>query len=149
MDLNKVMVIGRLPRDPELRNLPSGKMVCSFAVATGRRWVDKTGAQQQSREFHRVVAWGKLAETVSQYITKGRQVYIEGRLQTHDWTGTDGIKRYRTEVVAENLIMLGNKQPVATEEKLVDRAPEQEVLDTSETPEDVIEEEVRVETIPF
>lgn len=148
MDLNKVMFIGHLPQDPELRNLPSGKSVCSFSVATGRRWVDKTGAKQQDTEFHRVVAWGKLAETVSQYLTKGRQVYIEGRLQTHDWTGTDGVRRYRTEVVADNLIMLGSKRNIAPPGSEAGAVLEQSPASV-DTPEEVIEEEVRVETIPF
>jgi len=148
MDLNKVMVIGRLPQDPELRNLPSGKSVCSFAVATGRRWVDKTGGKQQDTEFHRVVAWGKLAETVSQYLTKGRQVYIEGRLQTHDWTGDDGVRRYRTEVVADSLIMLGNK-PVEVEGKVEVVRGTVRAEGGEESPEEVIEEEIKVEELPF
>ena len=110
MDLNKVMIIGRLTRDPEARTTPQGTPVTTFSVATGRVWKDQQGNQQEKTEFHNIVAWRRLAEITAQYLTKGRQVYIEGYLQTRSWDdATSGQKRYRTEIVADNMIMLGNK----------------------------------------
>ncbi|HEX9503442.1 MAG TPA: single-stranded DNA-binding protein [Patescibacteria group bacterium] len=110
MDLNKVQIIGRLTRDPELRTTPSGKNVCSFSVATGFTWTDQSGQKKEQTEFHNVVAWGKLGDIINQYMKKGRQIYIEGRLQTTSWDDkTSGQKRYKTEIVAENMIMLGSK----------------------------------------
>lgn len=108
MDLNKVMIIGRLTRDPELRTIPSGQAVASFSVATSRQWKDQQGQPQSVTEFHNVVAWRKLAEIVGQYLKKGKQVYIEGYLQTRSWDDQAGQKRYRTEIVADNMIMLGS-----------------------------------------
>lgn len=107
MDLNKVMIIGRLTRDPEMRTTPAGANVCSFSVATGFSWTDQAGQKKEQTEFHNVVAWRKLAEIIVQYLKKGSQVYIEGRLQTRSWDGNDGKKNYRTEIIAENMIMLG------------------------------------------
>lgn len=107
MDLNKVMIIGRLTRDPELRSTPNGANVASFSVATGFSWTDQSGQKKEQTEFHNVVAWRKLGDIVAQYLKKGSQVYIEGRLQTRSWDGQDGKKNYRTEIVADNMIMLG------------------------------------------
>ena len=107
MNLNRAMIIGNLTRDPELRMTPTGQNVAQLGVATNRAWVNKaTGQKQEEVEFHNVVAWGKLAEICGQYLTKGRKVYVEGRLKTRDWVGQDGVKRNRTEIIAENLIML-------------------------------------------
>ena len=146
MDLNKVMLIGRLSQDPELRNLPSGKSIVSFSVATARQWTDKAGVRQKQAEFQRIVAWGKLAEIVSQYLHKGSQVYVEGRLQTHDWMGEDKVKHYRTEVVAEELIMLGSK-PANGNAPATPRGSANH--SSPDRPEEVIEEEVKVESLPF
>lgn len=107
MDLNKVMIIGRLTRDPELRTIPSGQTVASFSVATSRQWKDQQGQPQSVTEFHNVVAWRRLGEIAGQYLKKGKQVYIEGYLQTRSWEDQAGQKRYRTEIVADNMIMLG------------------------------------------
>lgn len=107
MDLNKVMIIGRLTRDPEVRTTPGGANVVSFSVATGFTWTDQSGQKKEQTEFHNVVAWRKLAEIIGQYLKKGSQVYIEGRLQTRSWEGQDGKKNYRTEIIADNMIMLG------------------------------------------
>lgn len=109
MDLNKVMLIGRLTRDVEVRQIPSGQSVATFGLATGRIFKDQSGTRQERTEYHNIVAWGRLAEICKQYLVKGKQVYIEGRLQTHDWEGQDGVKRYRTEIIAENMIMLGSR----------------------------------------
>lgn len=108
MDLNKVMIIGRLTRDPEARTTPSGQAVTNFSVATSFKWTDQSGQKQEKVEYHNVVAWRKLAEICAQYLQKGKQIYLEGRLQTRDWEGQDGVKRYRTEIIADNMIMLGS-----------------------------------------
>ncbi len=109
MDLNKVMIIGRLTRDPEIRTTPTGANVASFSVATSFNWTDKNdGQKKEQTEFHNVIAWRKLADIIGQYLKKGSQVYIEGRLQTRSWDDkTSGVKKYRTEIVADNMIMLG------------------------------------------
>jgi len=106
MDLNKVMLIGNITQDPEVRTTPQGQNVCSFSVATNLTWTDQSGQRQQRAEFHNIVAWRKLADICAQYLQKGKKVYIEGRLQTRNWQGQDGLKRYRTEIVADNMIML-------------------------------------------
>lgn len=107
MDLNKVMIIGRLTKDPEVKTTPNGSNVVSFSVATGFTWTDQQGQKKEQTEFHNVVAWRKLADIIGQYLKKGSQVYLEGRLQTRSWEGQDGKKNYRTEIVADNMIMLG------------------------------------------
>lgn len=106
MDLNKAMIIGNLTRDPEARSLPSGITVCKFGVATNLVWKDASGQRKEKVEFHNIVTWRKLADICSQYLTKGKKVYIEGRLQTNEWLGQDGVRRYRTEIIADNMIML-------------------------------------------
>jgi single-strand DNA-binding protein len=104
--LNRAQLIGNLTADPELRQTTSGQAVCSFSIATNRTWTNQQGEKQEQADYHNVVAWGRLAEICSQYLMKGKKVFIEGRLQTRDWEGQDGVKRYRTEIVAENMIML-------------------------------------------
>lgn len=143
MDLNRVMIIGRLTRDPELKSLPSGRSVATFSVATSRQWTDQAGQKQKQTEFNNVVAWGKTGETAGQYLRKGSQVYVEGRLQTRDWTGQDGIKRYRTEIICENFIMLGSR-PVGTGEPSYGSP-----TPSAPVAEEVVEEEIKVEDIPF
>jgi len=106
MNLNKAMIIGNITRDPEVKNTPMGVPVATFSVATNMIWKDQSGRRQEKVEYHNIVAWRKLAEICGQYLRKGAKVYVEGRIQTRDWTGQDGIKRYRTEIIAENLIML-------------------------------------------
>lgn len=106
MNLNKAMLIGNLTRNPELRTTPAGQAVCSFGLATNRRWTDQSGQKQEQAEFHNIVAWGKLAEICGQYLVKGKKVYVEGRLQTRKWQGQDGGERIRTEIVMENMQML-------------------------------------------
>ncbi len=103
MYLNKVFIIGNLTRDPELKALPSGSKVCSFGVATNRVFKDKEGAKQELTEFHNISAFNKLGELSGQYLKKGQQVLIEGRIQTRSWDGQDGQKRYRTEIIADNI----------------------------------------------
>ena len=103
--LNKVLLIGNLTRDPELRSLPSGHKVASFGIATNRVWKDPSGGRKDATEYHTVIAWSRLGEIASQYLRKGGLVMIEGRLQTRNWTGKDNVKRYITEIVAESLQM--------------------------------------------
>src|SRR3989344_5991034 len=100
MNLNKAFVIGNLTRDPELKTLPSGSAVCNFSVATNRVWKDKNGEQEKDGKFHNVVAFGRTAEVIHQYMKKGNGIFIEGRIQTRSWE-KDGKKNYRTEIVAE------------------------------------------------
>jgi single-strand DNA-binding protein len=161
MDLNKVMLIGRLTRDPELRTTPSGVNVCNIGVATGFVYTNQqTGQKVEQTEFHNVVLWRKLGEIAHQYLKKGTQVFIEGRLQTRSWDGQDGQKRYRTEIVADNMIMLSRPAgsaaggfaaknaaaaavPAAAPESAVQPAPAEE-LPTIQQGEDL-----NVEDIPF
>lgn len=142
MDLNRATIIGRLTRDPELKSLPSGNSVATFSVATNRVWNDQTKGKQEQSEFHNVVLWGKLAEVASQYMHKGSRVYVEGRLQTRDWTGEDGVKRYRTEIVGNNMIMLDSAGGARSTSNSSGVSYEKE-------PKEVIEEEIKVEDIPF
>lgn len=108
MYLNKATVIGNLTRDVELRALPSGIQVAQLSVATNRVWKDKNGAKQEAADYHNVVVFGKQAETCAKWLTKGQQVMVEGRMQTRSWDGKDGEKKYRTEIIAEN-VQFGNK----------------------------------------
>ena len=160
MDLNKAMIIGRLTRDPELKTTPSGVNVCSISIATGYAYTNKeTGQKVEQTEFHNVVLWRKLAEIATQYLKKGTQVYIEGRLQTRTWDGQDGKKNYRTEIIADNLIMLqraggaGMSQPSNTSatssmpsKPSADFAPSAPV---EELPTINQDEDINVEDIPF
>lgn len=105
-DLNKVMLIGNLTRDPEVKTIPSGQSVASFAIATNRSWNDASGELQTAVEYTDIVAWGKLSEIVGQILKKGRRTYVEGRLQTRNWEGQDGVRRYKTEIIASDIIVL-------------------------------------------
>ena len=108
--LNKVTLIGNLTRDPELRYTPQGTPVCTFGLATNRSWVPAGGEERQEEvEFHNIVAWSKLAELCGELLVKGRKVYIEGRLQTRSWESQEGEKKYKTEIVAEDMIILDSK----------------------------------------
>lgn len=150
MNLNKAMIIGNLVKDPEIKTTPSGQSVASFSIATNFVWTDQSGQKQEKAEFHNIVAWRRLAEICGQYLKKGSKIYIEGRLQTRNWVGQDGIKRYRTEIVAENMIMLdskgsnsGNFQAQAPNQA---QTPSEPVINVDEEPS---EDEIQVENIPF
>lgn len=150
MDLNKVMLIGRLTKNPEVKSTPAGQSVTSFSIATNRSFKDASGQRVEKGEFHNIVAWGKLAEICGQYLTKGRRAYIEGRLQTRDWVGQDGVRRYSTEVVADNMIILdapsGNNtqgRPNYPQSQEQSQDPHQPVTDDS------LSDEQTIETIPF
>lgn len=107
--MNKVSLIGNLTTDPEIRHTTNGQVVTNIRIATNRGWKDQSGQTQEEVEYHQVVLWGRLAEIASQYFAKGRKVYIEGRLRTRNWAGQDGIKRYTTEIVGEEIMMLSPK----------------------------------------
>jgi single-strand DNA-binding protein len=108
--LNKVLLIGNLGRDPEVRSLPSGQPVANFTLATTRKWKDKNGQKQEQTEWHRIVLWGKQAESLQEYLTKGKQIYVEGRIQTKSWEDRQsGEKKYSTEIVCDNFQMLGGR----------------------------------------
>jgi single-strand DNA-binding protein len=148
MDLNKAMIIGNVTRDPETRSTANGQPVTSFSIATNLTWTDQSGQKQQKAEFHNIVAWRKLAEICGQYLKKGSKVYIEGRLQTSSWTGQDGNKRYKTEIVADNMIMLDskgtNEAPINNNQNNQNSEP---IIQQEEENSD--DEEIKVENIPF
>lgn len=146
MYLNKVFLYGNLTRDPELRALPSGGQVANFAIATNRTYKDKNGAKQEQTEFHNVVAFGRQAEVIGQYMKKGRPMYIEGRIQTRSWEA-EGQKKYRTEVIIENFQFGsggGQGGPAADRDDFAQKAPE----DTSSEIQ-YPDEEINPEDIPF
>lgn len=105
MNLNKIFILGNVVKNPESRSTPSGQTVATFSIATNRMWTDKQGQKQKKAEFHNIVAWGKLGEICAQYLEKGKLVFIEGRIETRSWDAPDGTKKYRTEVIAENMQM--------------------------------------------
>ena len=157
MDLNRAMLIGRVASDPESRTTPQGTTVCSFRVATNYSWTDQAGQKQEKAEFHQIVAWRRLAEIAAQYVKKGGKIYIEGKLQTHDWEGQDGIKRYRTEIIADNLILLdrapGSASGTFNAGGFDQQPASQPVSESMKTEIPSIDaskdEEIKVEDIPF
>lgn len=160
MDLNKAMIIGRLTRDPELRSTQSGINVCQISIATSYVYTNQqTGQKVEQTEYHNVVLWRKLADIANQYLKKGTQVYIEGRLQTRSWDAQDGTKKNRTEIIADNMIMLGSSgggsragaSAPATNTPAGKPSGKGEVQDypEEELPTIQAEEDVKVEDIPF
>lgn len=149
MNLNRAIILGNVTRDPELRTTTNGKPVTTIGIATNRRWTDATGQKQEQVEFHNVVLWGRLAEIAGQYLKKGALVLIEGRLQTRSWEGQDGVKKFRTEIVAENM-QLGPRpgQGGSAFGGRKESAPASEELETVEYPEEG-GEGIKAENIPF
>lgn len=153
MNLNKAFILGNLTRDPELRQTPTGQNVANFGVATNRVWSDPSGNKQTQTEFHNVVVWGRLAEIASEYLAKGRLVFIEGRIITRSWQDQQGQKKYRTEIVAENM-QLGPRPNVAPFVESSTQAPQNNSENTA-LPEVQLDdmpkndEEIKVENIPF
>lgn len=150
MYLNKAFIIGNLTRDPELKALPSGIKVCSFSVATNRVWKDKNGAKQEAADYHNVVVFGRQAETVAQYMKKGSQVMVEGRMQTRSWDDqATGTKKYRTEVIADRVQFgssgSGKSSSSSSGGASVSNTNQDDELDTIEYPE----EQINAEDIPF
>lgn len=143
MNLNKVILVGRLVSDPEIRTIPSGQSVCSFRMATNRNWTDSSGQKQEKAEYHNIVLWRRLAEISSQFLVKGGLVLIEGRIQTRSWQDSSGNQRFRTEIIAERMQLgprsAGKITPASRE------TPQEEIPVIEETPE----EEIDVKDIPF
>lgn len=159
--LNRVQLIGNLTRDPELRYTPSGAAVCSFSIATNRAWTTDSGEKKEDAEFHRIVAWNKLAEICSQFLTKGRKVFVEGRLSTRSWTAQDGTQKQTTEVIISDMILLDNRRtegetPERKEEEIEEpkktaksekvKAEVKEEVSAQEPPSD---ENIAADDIPF
>lgn len=149
MNLNKVMIIGNVVRDPEMKTTTSGQNVTSFSVATNLVWNDQSGQRQEKVEYHNIVAWRKLAEITGQYLKKGSKVYVEGRLQTRSWDDPNGVKRYRTEIILENMIMLDRQNQGSTSTGGDYSQPEPKNSQASAPVNNVAEEEISVEDIPF
>jgi len=153
--INKAVLLGNLTRDPVLRYTATGKPVCDFGIATNRAFTDDKGERQELPEFHNIVAWGKLAEIASQYLAKGRKVYVEGRLQTRNYETADGQKRIRTEIVTSDLVMLDSRGAGATENahngKTQPNGTTHEATQTDEPTLDTSfsEAEISPEEIPF
>jgi len=149
MNVNKVILVGRLTRDPDIRTTNSGQTVTSVGIATNNYWTDKSGQKQERTEFHNVILWGRLAEIAGQYLTKGQEAYFEGRLQTRTYTGRDGVERRATEVVAENMQLgsrprgAGAPSPAATPQK---QEPQEEIPTINLDEE---QGEVKIEDVPF
>jgi single-strand DNA-binding protein len=133
--INKVILIGNLGGDPEVRYTPSGKPVANFTIATTENWTNKDGGKEERTEWHRIVAWGRLGEICGEYLHKGKQVYIEGKLQTRSWEDRDGNKRYTTEILAQTMQMLG---PAGKEGKATGREERYPVEEPITVPEDDI-----------
>lgn len=130
--LNKVMLIGNLTRDPEMRYTPQGAAVCTFGVATNRDWKTETGEKKEDVEFHNVVAWNKLAEICSQLLKKGRKVYVEGRLSTRTWQATDGAQKNRTEVVITDMVILDKREDGAGDMEIPDQSAQMSDVEVPE-----------------
>ena len=145
--LNKAQIIGNLTRDPEARQTPNGQMVATIGVATNRKWKNASGETQEEAEFHNVVVWGKLAEICQQYLRKGAKVYFDGRLKTRSWEDPDGKKNYRTEIIAENMIMLDSRG-AAPQSSTPQNSGNSEESQTP-PPQDQPEEEVKIDDLPF
>ncbi len=158
MDLNKVMIIGRLTRDPELRTTPNGASVCQLGIATNYVYTNQQSGQKVEQvEYHNVVLWRKLAEIANQYLKKGRRVYIEGRLQTRSWDAQDGSKRSKTEIVCDNMIMLdggqggaaGSASPMSAAAEPLDASAQKFPDEELPTIQQNDSNNINVEDIPF
>lgn len=143
VSVNRIIIIGNLGSEPEMRFTPNGRPVTSFSVATNRRYTTSEGERREETEWFTVVAWARLAEQCNQYLTKGRLVYVEGRLRTHTWEGQDGQRRSRNEIVADRVSFL-DRQAVAPlpEEKVEETGPEEKIEETGT-------DELEAEDIPF
>ena len=141
--VNKVILVGRLGKDPELKYTQGGTPVSKFSLATDETWKDQSGEKQQRTEWHNVVAWRKLAEICGQYLNKGKLVYIEGKLQTRSWDDKEGHKRYSTEVVADSMVMLSGKGDDARQERSAAAAASSSASDGSP------DSQITDEDIPF
>lgn len=150
MDLNRTQLIWRITQDLELKSTPSGQNVVSFSVVTNRNWTDQSWAKQEQAEFHNVVLWWKLAEIASQYLWKWRRIFVEWRLQTRSWEAQDWTKRYKTEIVWENMIMLDWKDTAWDfSASMPQSMPTSNQFSATKKVEPKMEEEISIEDIPF
>jgi single-strand DNA-binding protein len=157
MNVNKVLLVGRLTREPEIRTTTSGQSVASLSLATNRFWKDKNGQKQDSTEFHNVVLWGRLAEIAGQYLVKGAEVFIEGRLQTRKYTAKDGTEKRTTEIVGENMQLGAKPQnrpytpgapaPRSDVAPVQEAKPQEEAIPTINLDEE--QDEVKIADVPF
>lgn len=131
--INKVIIIGNLTRDPEMRQTPSGQYVTTFGVATNREWATREGEKKSSAEFHECVAWARLAEICSQYLKKGQLVYIEGYLKTRSWDSPEGIKKFKTEIIIKDMIRLEKRPKSDTPEEFIPEETEETHAEPEET----------------
>lgn len=152
MDLNRAQLIGNVTQTPEMRQTTNGQNVVSFSVATNRTYVDGSGQKVSQAEFHNIVAWGKLAEIISQYCQKGQKVFVEGRMQTRSWDDPEGKKHYKMEIVADNFIMLGGKGSSSGDTSFGDDMMSS-VTEITSAPKakkaKLEEEEISIEDVPF
>lgn len=149
--LNKVQLIGNVTAQPEIRETPGGQKVATFSLATNRSWKDATGAKQDQAEYHNVVVWGNLAGIVESYVGKGKKVYIEGRLQTRSWEDQSGVKKYKTEIVCESLLMLsgGSSERSEGDDSYAQSSSGYEQPAHSQRSTPKVEEEIHIDDIPF
>lgn len=153
LNLNRAQILGNLTRDPEMRYTPNGQAVCNFSVATNRKWKGRDGAADgEATEYHEIVVWGKQAENVTPMLKKGGPVFVEGRLQTRNWEGQDGVKRYKTEIIADSIIVLGSKG--AGSSYIPETSNSEPVINQDEEEAPVkkdkkVEDEIDIEEIPF
>ncbi len=141
--INKVILIGNLGKDPELRRTPNGASVVSFPLATKDRWKDKDGERQDRTEWHNIVAWNKLADLANQYLKKGRAAYVEGRIATRSWDDKDGNKRYKTEIVANQIQFLGSSSASASDtSSSVPETENNDIADSVREPDPVVEDDL-------
>lgn len=144
--VNMAIIVGNLTRDPEMRYTPGGHAVTGFAVATNRSWVSE-GQTKEAVEYHNIVAWNKLAELCSQLLTKGRKVYIQGRLSTRSWDDASGVKKYKTEIIAEDMVLLDSRKD--KEANSPETGTVKELTPVVVEAESMKEEEINAEEIPF
>lgn len=148
MSLNQAQIIGNLTKDPEVRQTPNGNTVATFTIATNFTWKDSNGQKQEKAEFHNIVAWGKLAEICQNYLNKGQKIYIQGRLQTRDWEAEDGSRRYKTEIIAENMIMLSSSQGSSNNSYQAQEEPMPSESQSNANFENV-DDEISIDDLPF
>lgn len=147
LSLNRAQILGNLTRDPEMRFTPNGQAVANFAVATNRKWKNQDGTDGEAVEYHDVVVWGKQAENVTPMLKKGEAVFVEGRLQTRNWEGQDGVKRFKTEIIAESVIVLGGRGKSTAGGNY--SKPAANPVEKISKPSADKEEEIDIEEIPF
>ena len=147
--VNKVILVGRLGKDPELSYLPSGQSVAKFTLATNRSYKDKTGERKEETEWHNIVAWGKTGEICAQYLTKGGQAFIEGRIQTRTWEDREGKKRNTTEIIAENVVLLGSRGEGSSEGGARTAAPARAARPAEDDFGSAAQPEITDDDIPF